>query len=286
MPWCAPRGEARDDWRIIDDLARQLGFAAVTGWPTKWIGTSRAARGRAACLGADGARGRHRPRSSTCCCAGSRRRQVRAAPGRAQPGEAARTTARHRAWPTPSRPGSPANGCKHQRRRGCTSTTRAIERRTGPVARRPPTGRRVPAADDRPARGPLAQLVDAQHAPLRDDGARQHRALVNPADAADARCRRRRRRSESCLARGEIEIAIEHHRRRGARHIAVPHGWGHRDGGWQTANAAGGANVNVLTSAVPADMEALSGMAHLNAVPVRLEKVPARRKPRRVAAVG
>jgi anaerobic selenocysteine-containing dehydrogenase len=57
--------------------------------------------------------------------------------------------------------------------------------------------------------------------------------------------------------------------------VAVPHGWGHRGAGWQTANAAGGANVNELTSSRPEDLERLSGMAHLNGVAVRLERVPA-----------
>ncbi len=39
-----PRGEAREDWQIIDDLAAQLGFAPVTGLLTKWLGTSRISR--------------------------------------------------------------------------------------------------------------------------------------------------------------------------------------------------------------------------------------------------
>ncbi|MFA4080394.1 molybdopterin-dependent oxidoreductase [Mycobacteroides salmoniphilum] len=56
--------------------------------------------------------------------------------------------------------------------------------------------------------------------------------------------------------------------------IAVPHGWGHNRGGaWQTANANPGANVNVLMSSGPEDLEALAGMARLNGVPVRVERV-------------
>jgi anaerobic selenocysteine-containing dehydrogenase len=55
--------------------------------------------------------------------------------------------------------------------------------------------------------------------------------------------------------------------------VAVPHGWGHRGGGWRRADRAGGANVNLLTSSDPADLEPLAGMAHLNGVPVRLERV-------------
>jgi formate dehydrogenase len=52
--------------------------------------------------------------------------------------------------------------------------------------------------------------------------------------------------------------------------IAVPHGWGHR-GGWRRATTAGGANVNLLASSDPGDLERLAGMAHLNGIPVRLE---------------
>jgi formate dehydrogenase len=68
----------------------------------------------------------------------------------------------------------------------------------------------------------------------------------------------------------EIEAALTDEVKRGT--IAVPHGWGH-SGGWQVANAAGGANVNKLASSDPADLERLAGMAHLNGIPVRVEPV-------------
>jgi formate dehydrogenase len=51
--------------------------------------------------------------------------------------------------------------------------------------------------------------------------------------------------------------------------VALPHGWGHR-GGWRLANRAGGVNVNVLASAAPEDLEPLAGMAHLNGIAVRV----------------
>jgi anaerobic selenocysteine-containing dehydrogenase len=54
--------------------------------------------------------------------------------------------------------------------------------------------------------------------------------------------------------------------------VALPHGWGHA-GGWQVANAAGGANSNVLASASANDLEPLAGMAFLNGIPVRLEPI-------------
>jgi formate dehydrogenase len=54
--------------------------------------------------------------------------------------------------------------------------------------------------------------------------------------------------------------------------VALPHGWGH-SGGWRTANGAGGVNVNLLMSAEAADLEPLAGMAHLNGVPVDVRPV-------------
>ena len=56
--------------------------------------------------------------------------------------------------------------------------------------------------------------------------------------------------------------------------VAVPHGWGH--GGrssWRRAQQQGGANSNLLASSDPADIEQLSGSAHLSGIPVRAERV-------------
>ena len=55
--------------------------------------------------------------------------------------------------------------------------------------------------------------------------------------------------------------------------VAIPHGWGHNGtGGWRVANGVGGVNVNDLTSNDPDDVEALSGMAWLSGVPVEVER--------------
>jgi formate dehydrogenase len=51
--------------------------------------------------------------------------------------------------------------------------------------------------------------------------------------------------------------------------VALPHGWGHK-GGWRLANRNAGANVNLLASAEPEDLEKLAGMAFLNGIPVRV----------------
>jgi formate dehydrogenase len=102
-------------------------------------------------------------------------------------------------------------------------------------------------------------------------GGREHAARVHPEDAGAAgvedgsACR-------LASAHGAIELTakVTDEVKRGT--VAVPHGWGH-SGGWQVANAAGGANVNLLASSDPDDLERLAGMAFLNGIPVRLEAI-------------
>jgi anaerobic selenocysteine-containing dehydrogenase len=107
------------------------------------------------------------------------------------------------------------------------------------------------------------------NSPLLMRGGRRHAARVHPGDAealglADGEVVR----ISSPHGSIEIEATLTDEVKRGT--VAVPHGWGH-SGGWETATAAGGANVNELASSDPADLERLAGMAHLNGIPVRLE---------------
>jgi anaerobic selenocysteine-containing dehydrogenase len=101
-------------------------------------------------------------------------------------------------------------------------------------------------------------------------GGRTHAARVHPDDAerfglADGEpCR-----ISSAHGAIEIETTVTDEVKPGT--VAVPHGWGHRGGGWKVANEAGGANVNLLASSDPADLERLAGMAFLNGIPVRVE---------------
>jgi formate dehydrogenase len=54
--------------------------------------------------------------------------------------------------------------------------------------------------------------------------------------------------------------------------VAVPHGWGHQHArGLSIASQLGGANVNLLAADGPDAVEAVSGMAHLTGIPVRIE---------------
>lgn len=112
------------------------------------------------------------------------------------------------------------------------------------------------------------------NAPKLMAGGREHAARVHP-DDADAAGVRDGGPCRIVSAHGEIELParVSDEVVRGT--VAVPHGWGHR-GGWRLAAGAGGANVNLLASSEPEDLERLAGMALLNGIPVRLE--PARRQ--------
>ena len=87
----APRGEARPDWQIINDLARELGFAPVSGPMARFVGTGRVAR--LAAIGARTARTDGDPSAAGRPDAAhrSRRRPVRG------------PTRRVRAWPSYAR---------------------------------------------------------------------------------------------------------------------------------------------------------------------------------------
>jgi anaerobic selenocysteine-containing dehydrogenase len=276
-----PRGEARPDWQIIDDLAGQLGFAPVSGLLTKWLGTSRVSRsvlravaplGRRATpslvvdlllrAGRDGDRfGLRR--------SGLNLAKLRAAPRGIVLADAVET-------------GVLGRRVKHRDRRVHLGDERIVRELQRLLDTPPP-----------PAELPLLMIGRREvrshnswmhNTPRFRDGARRHRALVSRVDAlsagvADGETVR------IVSAEGSIEVPVECSDDLAPGTVAVPHGWGHAGAGWQTANAAGGANVNELTSARPEDLEQLSGMAHLNGVPVRLEKVTVHPRPRpRVAA--
>jgi anaerobic selenocysteine-containing dehydrogenase len=104
-------------------------------------------------------------------------------------------------------------------------------------------------------------------------GDRVHRARIHPGDAESAGVADGER-VLIASAHGEIETVALVSDEVMAGTVAVPHGWGH-DGGWQVANAAGGANTNVLASSEPQDLERLAGMAHLNGIAIRIAPVAA-----------
>ncbi|MEI7889143.1 MAG: molybdopterin-dependent oxidoreductase [Actinomycetes bacterium] len=73
---------------------------------------------------------------------------------------------------------------------------------------------------------------------------------------------------------GEVEVPVTLTEDLVEGTVALAHGWGHK-GGWQTANGLGGVNVNVLAPSGAEDIEPLAGMAFLNGIAVSVELVSA-----------
>ncbi|MFN8130724.1 MAG: molybdopterin-dependent oxidoreductase [Solirubrobacteraceae bacterium] len=109
------------------------------------------------------------------------------------------------------------------------------------------------------------------NAPLLMRGGRTQDLRISPADADGLGIEDGDRvRLASKAGALEVGAAITDEMTPGT--VALPHGWGHR-GGWTVANAAGGVNVNLLASAEPEDLEPLAGMAFLNGIPVRVQRI-------------
>ena len=106
------------------------------------------------------------------------------------------------------------------------------------------------------------------NAPLLMRGGRVQALRVHPDDAAAAGL------EDGASARleskdGFVEVPVKVTDEMTPGTVALPHGWGHR-GGWRLANEHAGANVNLLAGSSPDDLERLAGMAHLNGIPVRV----------------
>lgn len=108
---------------------------------------------------------------------------------------------------------------------------------------------------------------------------REHMLRVSPADAKEIALE-----DGDVVAitskTGSIHVPVTITSDMTAGTVALPHGWGH-NGGWQRANAAGGAPSNQLASSRPQDLERLAAMSVLNGIPVRIERAepaPTRQK--------
>ncbi len=120
------------------------------------------------------------------------------------------------------------------------------------------------------------------NAPLLMRGGRVHALRVSPADAE------RHGLADGDLVRlasksGTVEVPVKVTDEMTEGTVALPHGWGHR-GGWKVANDAGGVNSNLLASSAAEDLEPLAGMAFLNGIPVRMDPVAGAQRPAEEAA--
>lgn len=106
-------------------------------------------------------------------------------------------------------------------------------------------------------------------------GERRHRALMHELDAEPlGGIRDGDRITVASRTGGEIEVDVETTKDIVVGVIAIPHGWGGHNGSgtWHLANRARGANVNELMSSEITDVESLSGMSRLTGVPVRVAR--------------
>jgi formate dehydrogenase len=99
---------------------------------------------------------------------------------------------------------------------------------------------------------------------------RRHSARVHPVDAAAAALRDGEE-AEISSASGTVRIPVTVTDEVSPGTIAIPHGWGHA-GGWARANAARGVNSNLLASGELDDIERLAGMSVFNGIPVTLSR--------------
>lgn len=69
---------------------------------------------------------------------------------------------------------------------------------------------------------------------------------------------------------GEIEVEVEVNTDHLRGTVSYPHCFGHGSGGWQRANRAGGANINILLGHGPDVVEAVSGTTLMDGISVEL----------------
>jgi anaerobic selenocysteine-containing dehydrogenase len=254
-PVVPPSGEARQEWRVIDDLSRRIGVA-----PYSAVGLRALAR-----LGL-----RLRPRQVVDLV-------LRAGPagdlfGLRRRGLSLKKVARH------------PHGLVLDDQIATGVLERKVRHEGGRVRLDDPDAveeiRRLVSANGAAAEFPLRLIGMRElrshnswmhNAPLLMRGGRTHALRMNPDDARDAGIADGEPARISSAA-GSVEAPVEVTDDMSRGTVALPHGWGH-NGGWSLANEAGGVNVNLLAPSGVDALERLAGMAHLNGIPVRVEAV-------------
>jgi formate dehydrogenase len=255
-PVVEPRGEARQEWEVIDQIARRIGTEAAGVAPLRALGRA-------------GVRLSPRRLVELLLRAGPKGdwfglRRGRLSLKRLRENPHGLVLGEH--WRT----GVLRKKVRHPGGRVRLDPTEIVEE-AGRLAERPEPSAEFPLLliGLRELRSHNSWMHNSD---LLMRGERRHAARIHPADA-DEHGIEDGAPLRIASAHGEIETEalVTDEVKRGT--VAVPHGWGHRGGSWRRAIAAGGANVNLLTSTDPAELERLAGMAHLNGVPIRVERV-------------
>ncbi len=253
----APRGEAREEWQIIDAIAREIGVQPYALKPLRWLSragirlTPQQLVDILLRTGREGDRFGLRP-------GGLNRRKLLARPHGVVVSETIPT-------------GVLEGRLRHADRRihlGHPELVAEVERLRAAAAREDREAFPLRLIGLRELRSHNSWMHNSE---ILMRGGREQPLRVHPQDAE------RHGLEDGGVARvtsksGVIEVPVKVTDEMMPGTIALAHGWGHR-GGWTRANEAGGVNVNVLASADAADLEPLAGMAFLNGIPVRLEPV-------------
>ena len=111
------------------------------------------------------------------------------------------------------------------------------------------------------------------NSPLLTRGGRTQPLHMHPNDAAKQGVREGQRVRVASKS-GEVEVPVTFNEDLIEGVVALAHGWGHR-GGWKLANEVipDGVNVNVLAPSGVEDVEPLAGMAFLNGIAVSVQPV-------------
>jgi anaerobic selenocysteine-containing dehydrogenase len=256
-PVVEPYGEARQEWEIIEDIARRAGFEAAPVAPLRWLGKA-GVRLSPRRLVQMLLRGGPKGDWFGLRRGGLSEKKLRSEPHGVVLGE-------H--WQT----GVLASKVRHRGGRVRLDPREIVEEAERLAERAQPSADfPILMIGLRELRSHNSWMHNSEK--LMRGEQRRHAARIHPDDAGElgleegARCR-----IVSANGAIETEARLTDEVKRGT--IAVPHGWGHRGGSWRRAIAAGGANTNVLASTDPDDLERLAGMAHLNGIPVRVEAV-------------
>lgn len=255
------RGDTRDDWWILDQIAKRIGLVPSPLAAAQWLGKLgiRLAPGTLVDLfmrlSPEGDWFGLRPRSSNG--GGLSRKKLYAA------GESLKMD-----------DASPVGVLKkkiHHRDRKVHLRHALFETEMQRLLARP-----TPVNSDYPLRLISLRELQSQNSWLHNSprlmtANRVHRLRMNPIDAA--RLNVHEHDTVTITSRwGEISSPVQITDEMMQGVVALPQSWGHR-GGWKHAVAAGGSNYNRLTSNAPEEMDQPSGNAVLNGIAVRVERV-------------
>jgi anaerobic selenocysteine-containing dehydrogenase len=257
VQWTEPvvpaRGEARQEWEIIDAISRRIGITPSSAKPARWLGKV-------------GVRFSPRTQIDLLIRTGPKGDLFGLRPGGLSIDKLKRHP--HGIVLNPEQPVGVLRKKVFHRDKRIHLDPPEIAREVATLAARaePDAGYPLRLIGLRELRSHNSWM---HNVPKLMQGDRTHTARIHP-DDAEAQSIADGDGCRIVSAHGSIELPVKVTDEVSAGTVAIPHGWGHR-GEWRRAAAAGGANVNALASSSAEDLERLAGMAFLNGIPVRLE---------------